>query len=180
MNYPNERRTYLNANHRNVAQFSQRSDPSYLAIRNALATTIATKRSLAETSRRKAGIEQLETLNTFLGISDLPSDELECQSLRLPETCDWILERNSFEEWRSASTSKTFWLRGRPGAGKSVLAAHITSHLQELGNDCCYYFFKRLHIKGSPLYACGTLHVTRHNKQNLESSASSKFRRSLA
>jgi WD40 repeat protein len=141
MNYPNERRTYLNANHRNVAQFSQQTDPSYLAVRNALATTIASKRSLEESLRRKAGLEQLEILNTFLGMSDLPNDELECQSLRLSETCDWILERESFEEWRSASTSKTFWLRGRPGAGKSVLSAHIISHLQESGHDCCFYFF---------------------------------------
>jgi len=143
MNYPNERRTYLNANHRNVAQFSQQTDPSYLAIRNALATTIASKRSLEESSKRRVGLDQLETLNTFLGISDLPNDELECQSQRLPETCDWILEMDRFEEWRSASTAKTFWLRGRPGAGKSVLSAHITSHLQELGHDCCYYFFVR-------------------------------------
>jgi WD40 repeat protein len=143
MNYSNERRTYLNANHRNVAQFSQQNDPSYLAIRNALATTIASKRLQEESSKRKAGFEQLETLNTFLGISDLPSAELEGQSLRLPETCDWILERTTFEEWRNTSTSKTFWLRGRPGAGKSVLSAHIINHLQELGQDCSFYFFVR-------------------------------------
>jgi hypothetical protein len=40
INCINERRTYLDANHRDVARFSSLSDPSYTAVRNALAITI--------------------------------------------------------------------------------------------------------------------------------------------
>jgi len=141
MNYPNERRTYLNANHRNVAKFSSPTDPSYVAIRNALATTIATQRTSLELSKQKAGFEQMETLNTFLGVADMPDDELESQSIRLNETCDWFLERETFQEWRNATTSKTLWVQGRPGAGKSVLSAHIIHSLQDAGVDCCFFFF---------------------------------------
>jgi WD40 repeat protein len=141
MNYPNERRTYLNANHRTVAQFRQQSDPSYLAIRNALSATISSKRSLEVSSKQKAGFAQMETLSTFLGVSDTPDDQLEYQSQRLASTGDWILEKGSFVDWRDASCSQTFWLRGRPGTGKSVLSSHIVTHLQEQGHDCCYYYF---------------------------------------
>ncbi|KAI2476439.1 hypothetical protein Ptr902_12073 [Pyrenophora tritici-repentis] len=98
MNYPNERKNYLNANHRNVAKFSVQTDPSYLAIRNALATTIASKRASKQTSSQRVGYEQLETLNSFLGITELPDDELESQSLRLSETCTWFLEREKFNQ----------------------------------------------------------------------------------
>ncbi|KAI4693775.1 uncharacterized protein J4E84_002351 [Alternaria hordeiaustralica] len=141
MNYPNERRTYLNANHRNVAKFSLQTDPSYLAVRNALATTIASKRTPKALSNQTAGFEQIEALSTFLSVTETPDDELESQSTRLSETCDWFLDRNAFQEWRKAADSKTLWVRGRPGAGKSVLSAHIIHHLRGLGLDCSFYFF---------------------------------------
>ncbi|KAH6627297.1 hypothetical protein B0J18DRAFT_396697 [Chaetomium sp. MPI-SDFR-AT-0129] len=41
MNLPNERRTFLDADHRNVAMFSTPDDPSYVSVRNALATVIS-------------------------------------------------------------------------------------------------------------------------------------------
>ncbi|PZD27073.1 NACHT and WD domain protein [Pyrenophora tritici-repentis] len=50
MNYPNERKNYLNANHRNVAKFSVQTDPSYLAIRNA-AEVISEAIELEDTNR---------------------------------------------------------------------------------------------------------------------------------
>jgi WD40 repeat protein len=144
MNYPNERRTYLNANHRDVARFSLRNDPSYLMIRNALATTVESKRSLKASSKQKAGFDQIEALSTFLGISDAPDDDVIAQeSIRLPRTCEWFIEKDGFKQWRNASMSKSLWLRGRPGAGKSVLSAHIINHLREQGQDCCFYFFSQ-------------------------------------
>ncbi|KAF2261549.1 hypothetical protein CC78DRAFT_347471 [Lojkania enalia] len=143
MNYPNERRTYLNANHRDVARFSFRNDPSYMTIRNALATTVESKRSL-KASKRKAGFDQIETLSTFLGISDAPDDDVIAQdSIRLPRTCEWFFEKDGFKQWRNASMSKSLWLRGRPGSGKSVVSAHIINSLREQGQDCCFYFFSQ-------------------------------------
>ncbi|MBE3109945.1 MAG: hypothetical protein IMZ46_05430, partial [Acidobacteria bacterium] len=35
------------------------------------------------------------------------------------------------------------WLRGRPGAGKSVLTARVVHDLRSSGVDCCFFFFKR-------------------------------------
>jgi WD40 repeat protein len=142
MNYPNERRTYLNANHRDVARFSLRKDPAYLTIRNALATIIESKRSIRKSSKQRVDFDQVEALSSFLGVSDAPHDDMLAQeSVRLPRTCDWLLEKDGFKQWQNASLSNSLWIRGRPGAGKSVLSAHIINHLRKQSQDCCFYFF---------------------------------------
>ncbi|KAB5528100.1 hypothetical protein GE09DRAFT_975274 [Coniochaeta sp. 2T2.1] len=40
MNYPRERRTHLDANHRDVARYTSPDDPSYITVRNALAALL--------------------------------------------------------------------------------------------------------------------------------------------
>ena len=61
----------------------------------------------------------METLSAFLGITEMPDKEPEDQSLRLPETWDWFLEREGFQEWRDVDSSKTLWVSDRPGQGKA-------------------------------------------------------------
>jgi hypothetical protein len=58
MNYPNERRTYFDANHRNVAKFSLPNNPSYLAIKNALAASITSERTSRELANHKTKAER--------------------------------------------------------------------------------------------------------------------------
>ncbi|KAJ4366322.1 hypothetical protein N0V83_007958 [Neocucurbitaria cava] len=66
---------------------------------------------------------------------DALSRSLIDQSPRAATDATWLLEKPAFEQWRNASTSKTLWLHDQPGAGKSVLSAHIINHLQELGHN---------------------------------------------
>ncbi|RYP02989.1 hypothetical protein DL765_010638 [Monosporascus sp. GIB2] len=142
MNYPNERRTYLDANHRDVARFSAPSEPSYVLIRNALAMTVENQRSSLDSHRQEVEHDELVALSRFLGVSSAPEDDLMTNdSQKLPGSCQWLIQRDTFQQWRDAMTSKILWLRGRPGAGKSVLASHVINHLRTLGLDCCYYFF---------------------------------------
>ncbi|KAI0109257.1 hypothetical protein GGR51DRAFT_570088 [Nemania sp. FL0031] len=142
MNYPNERRTYLDANHRDVARFSTPEEPSYILVRNALATTIDSQRVSLNLREKELAHTELEALSKFLGVSGAPEDDLITNELqRLPGSCQWLIQKDSFQQWRDALTSKVFWLRGRPGAGKSVLASHVINHLRELSLDCCYFFF---------------------------------------
>ncbi|GAW22654.1 hypothetical protein ANO14919_121960 [Xylariales sp. No.14919] len=142
MNYPNERRTYLDANHRDVARFATPGEPSYILVRNALATTIDSQRAALRPEARGLDHVELEALSKFLGISGAPEDDLITnESQKLLGSCQWLIEKDSFEQWRDALTSKVFWLRGRPGAGKSVLASHVINHLRALNLDCCYFFF---------------------------------------
>ncbi|KAI0544447.1 hypothetical protein F4679DRAFT_37323 [Xylaria curta] len=142
MNYPNERRTYLDANHRDVARFSSSGEPSYTLVRNALATTIDSQRASLKPQEKGHEHVELDALSKFLSVSGPPEDDLITnESQKLPGSCQWLIQMDSFQQWRDALTSKVFWLRGRPGAGKSILASHVINHLRALDLDCCYFFF---------------------------------------
>jgi WD40 repeat protein len=145
MNYVNERKMYLNANHRDVARFASTNNPSYLAVRNSLAAYIESKRDsqISQGQHRVEG-DRLEALNTFMGFSEAPEGDLMSKDdTRVPGSCDWFLRKPSFERWLGSSYSQVLWLRGQPGAGKSVLTSHIINHLRSLGQDCCFFFFKQ-------------------------------------
>ncbi|KAI1179121.1 hypothetical protein F4777DRAFT_19089 [Nemania sp. FL0916] len=141
MNYPNERRTYLDANHRDAARFSTKTEPSYVLVRNALATFIDSQKQSLKIEKKKFGDMELDALSLFLGVPSAPEDDLMANELRkLPGTCQWLVQKDTFQQWRDALTSEVFWLQGRPGAGKSVLASHVINHLRALDLDCCYFF----------------------------------------
>ncbi|TGJ86392.1 hypothetical protein E0Z10_g2344 [Xylaria hypoxylon] len=142
MNYTNERRTYLDANHRDVARFSTPKDPSYILVRNALATTVNSLRALVKPEKKGFEHVELEALSKFLGVSGAPEDDLITnESRRLPGSCQWLVQKDSFQQWFNALTSKFFWLQGLPGAGKTMLASHVINHLHASSLDCCYFFF---------------------------------------
>ncbi|RYC61478.1 hypothetical protein CHU98_g4743 [Xylaria longipes] len=141
MNYTNERRACLDANHRDVARFSTPRDSSYRLVRNTLATTVDSQRASLKEEKELEHAD-VAALSKFLGVSGAPEDDLiTSESRKLPGSCQWLVEKDTFQQWRDALTSKVFWLRGRPGAGKTVLASHVISHLHALGLDCCYFFF---------------------------------------
>lgn len=142
MNYPNERSTYLDANHRDVAKYSSSDEPSYMTVRNALATVIESQRQTTLSMRGPVGQERRDTLGRFLGISDIPDEAIMMQDTRrIQGSGEWLLQKDSFREWRDAYSSKLLWLRGRPGAGKSFLSGMAVNHLRERGLDCCSFFF---------------------------------------
>ncbi|KAJ8128624.1 hypothetical protein O1611_g5011 [Lasiodiplodia mahajangana] len=62
-----------------------------------------------------------------LGILDTISSE----SSQLPGTCSWVLKNPKIRSWfqRSPDTS-VLWLQGKPGSGKSVLAAEIMKFMR--------------------------------------------------
>lgn len=141
MNYINERKTYLEANHRDVARFSSPKDSSYRAIRDSLAKYIEKVRSSQKSARQLVGHNQLEALNKFLEISDTSEDLMTLESIRLPGSCEWLPQRDYFQRWQDAACSQVLWLRGRPGAGKSVLCSYVVNYLQDSERDCCFFFF---------------------------------------
>lgn len=143
MNYTNEQRAYLDANHRDVARFSTPKDPSYILVRNALASTLKSLRPPLTLEEKRPERVDLVSLSRFLDVFGAPEDQLITnESRKLPGSCQWLVHKDTFQNWLSALTSKLFWLRGRPGAGKTMLASHIISHLRALNLDCCYFFFK--------------------------------------
>jgi WD40 repeat protein len=144
LNYPNERRTYLDANHRDIARYSSRNNPSYLTVRNALAIVVEKERSNTTESRSQLADQRREDLCDFLRIQDAPEDDLMVHnSVRLPGSCEWLFQKESFLEWQNSICSKICWLLGRPGVGKSVMSSYIITRFQGLNRDCSYFFFTR-------------------------------------
>jgi WD40 repeat protein len=77
-----------------------------------------------------------------------PLDSLEeltsLDDLRIKGSCEWLLKKKEFLLWQndSARSPKYFWLKGKPAAGKSVIAAYVVRHLESLNRSCSYFFFK--------------------------------------
>ncbi|KAK4154986.1 hypothetical protein C8A00DRAFT_13901 [Chaetomidium leptoderma] len=80
MNLPNERRTFLEADHRNVAMYSTREDPSYVSVKNALATILAAQRDICrsqiqpEAAAASEEDRDTQALGRFLDSTDTPSN----------------------------------------------------------------------------------------------------------
>lgn len=151
LNYPNERRMYLDANHRDVARFSSPDDPSYRTVRNALATLVNEQRAISGVESdapprytEKLGIatQQKSSLSKSLYVDDTIEDFwITLDSTRMPGSCAWLLQRTNFIKWHESLSLGVYWLRGRPGAGKTVMSGAVVSHLREQKKDCCFYFF---------------------------------------
>jgi WD40 repeat protein len=147
MNLPNERRTFLDADHRNVAMYSTREDPSYVSVRNALANVIAFQRNLgqSETQAQVAAVSEADraALARFLGVSAAPEDDLMKQNAtKIPGSCEWLASKECYQSWKSPASPSFLWLQGRPGVGKSILSSHVVGELRNDGRDCCFFFFQ--------------------------------------
>ncbi|KAH7077157.1 hypothetical protein FB567DRAFT_477751, partial [Paraphoma chrysanthemicola] len=88
-------------------------------------------------------------------VIDLPIHGQEClRSLAFPEqdyrlddvytavdTCEWLLGDSEYQAWMKATTG-LFWIKGDPGAGKSVLMKHSIKRMRERSpNDLVVSFF---------------------------------------
>jgi WD40 repeat protein len=84
-------------------------------------------------------------VKTYLGLlEDQEQDLTSLQDSHLEGSCQWLLEKDYFVDWRDGSSTgiRFLWLRGKPGLGKSVLSANIVNHLQDRNFKPVYYFFK--------------------------------------
>jgi ankyrin repeat protein len=76
-------------------------------------------------------------------------------SKALNSTCTWILTHQTYLQWKEIDASKQhfgfFWIKGIPGAGKSVLVRYLdlhTSRFKELRDICISFYF---HARGNQL-----------------------------
>ncbi|KAH9889621.1 hypothetical protein F4778DRAFT_384145 [Xylariomycetidae sp. FL2044] len=142
MNVPNERRTLLDADHRGVAMFTSVDDSAYVTVRNAMASVVESYRESRQFLSRNRAQEEQTALARYLGVTSAPEDDIMMQNAaRLPGSCGWLSNKRSYKTWREGLQTRFLWLRGRPGAGKSVLSGYIIDSIRQSGNDCCFYFF---------------------------------------
>ncbi|KAL9136204.1 MAG: hypothetical protein Q9175_002593 [Cornicularia normoerica] len=142
LGYPNEYSTYLNANHREVCKYTDQEDPNYQTVRNALASTIDKLRTNVIPSKREIDNEQRRQLDGYLRVSDAPEDDfMDIDALRLYGSCEWLMRKRSFQEWRDTATAQLYWISAKPATGKTVLSGKVIHHLKELNRDIAFFFF---------------------------------------
>ncbi|WYZ36805.1 hypothetical protein EsH8_II_000311 [Colletotrichum jinshuiense] len=93
---------------------------------------------------RKA--ETRRKLHAWLGCNSPNDIYLKSIQERLESTCDWILDRPAFLDWRSqdiitADTVKSMWINGPAGLGKTVLCARVVEHLRATLRTPVAHFF---------------------------------------
>lgn len=110
----------------------------------------------------KGSKEQLFILKAYLGISH----SLDEHYPRADGSCQWLDERDDFQDWRDSAGSffqqdapaparnpSVYWVYANPGTGKTFLAAHVKDELTQFQLECAYYFFhignKTSHTLGS-------------------------------
>lgn len=142
LGYANERREYLNANHREVCKYASQDDPNYRTVRNALASVMNVLRSRLALTKRDISNDQRRLLDTFLGVSDAPEDDfMSVDSLRMSGSCEWLVDKKSFQQWLHCANSPIYWVSAKPATGKTILSGKIIAHLRELHKHCSFYFF---------------------------------------
>ena len=142
LGYPNERSSYLNANHREVCKFTDQNDPNYQTVRNTLASIIDKFRTSVIPARQAANSEQRKRLDGYLGVSDAFEDEfMDIDALRLRGSCEWLIRNEDFQEWRDTANVQLYWISAKPATGKTILSGKIVHHLQELHQDVAFFFF---------------------------------------
>lgn len=82
----------------------------------------------------------------ILGISENVEDDLDFLADRTMQgSCQWLLQRQAFQEWVGNSPNKSgfLWLTGNPGSGKSILASFVIALLKKrsFAGSCHYHFF---------------------------------------
>lgn len=166
LGYREEKQMPMNADHRSICKFETLSDPNYIIIRNSLISTIKNiattgayfrtggrtieERNLIRNRVDREALEvseraSIESLANFLGISDeIADDRIGVQEARVPGTCEWILEKPYFVDWKDqrSAAPPILWMDGQPATGKSVLAGFIIDDLIQSGSACSSYFFK--------------------------------------
>lgn len=100
---------------------------------------------------------QLRELQNYLGVSELPEDDLtNLEDARLEGSCQWFTWKKHFLAWRDShpDTLPHYWLSAQAATGKSVMAAHVVRNLGDINADCSYYFFKHNDAAKASLSVC--------------------------
>lgn len=85
-------------------------------------------------------------LMSLLGVTNNINDDLDFLADRtMRGSCQWLLKRQSFQDWAadSPNASGLLWLTGNPGSGKSTMASFIIGLLKRrsFAGTCHYHFF---------------------------------------
>ncbi|KAJ5189674.1 hypothetical protein N7472_008688 [Penicillium cf. griseofulvum] len=157
LGYREEKQIPVTADHRSICKFDTPEDPNYALLRNALASTVSNIATAIPELKSKQRREMIKNLKKYLEVPDLLDDDLTnvCEA-RMHGSCGWISTKASYAKWRDGESGndRTLWVKGKPAAGKSVLAGYVIEQLKESGQACSYFFFKHGDKSKSNLSCC--------------------------
>ncbi|KAJ4324659.1 hypothetical protein N0V84_003783 [Fusarium piperis] len=90
--------------------------------------------------------EILAQIREWLQPTDYLADSGEFRrhlASQAPGTGLWICETDEYRKWHGSPDHGSLWIKGVPGAGKSVMAASIIHHLKTTENCPVLFFFFR-------------------------------------
>lgn len=81
-----------------------------------------------------------------LGATDPESDKARIQETKgglMKEASEWILCHEDYQQWRTTSAARLFWIKGNPGKGKTMMMSMLVEEMKKLEDDgtAVAYFF---------------------------------------
>lgn len=77
--------------------------------------------------------DELRKIEAWLEPTDYLNDSSEFNrhiASRAPGTGLWICDTPQYQQWHNTGGQGSFWVKGVPGAGKSVISASLVQHLK--------------------------------------------------
>ena len=93
---------------------------------------------------------ELEKIQKWLKPTDYHAESSEFHRhllSRTPGTGSWLWETEPYRRWRQSPHHGGLWIKGVPGAGKSVLAASLVDHLratEDADTPILFFFFRHI------------------------------------
>jgi hypothetical protein len=90
-------------------------------------------------------------IRAYLGVLNHPNEHYP----KVHGSCEWISARQDFQDWKNGIAYSTpeheaeaqtkgisiFWIHANPGSGKTVLASHVVTLLQDSQLESAYFHF---------------------------------------
>jgi ankyrin repeat protein len=101
---------------------------------------------IIDSQEASLGREALEKIRKWLQPTEYMAESSEFRRHLLsqaPQTGLWICDTEKFKKWHASPSHGSLWIKGVPGAGKSVLAASLVHHLRSQEDLPVLFFFFR-------------------------------------